>query len=254
MTDLTFQAYRDPEYLAGISEYLNALANPTRLRILQALENHPMELREITTLTETSYENVRKHLDKLVLAGLVRKDAGVSSETVTGIHPVWKYSLAPGGMEAIITNLSMFTKAPLFIRGSEMSEHLREVRATVTEQFGQIPPCLYLTCGPLKGTIFPLETERTLIGRDEPGRGPMAGKKIILPAEYRSVSRVTRPHCILHHTSGWELEDCGSTSGSFINNSPVSPHVRHGIRDGDIIILGSGSLLARFIFLDHSAV
>jgi hypothetical protein len=253
MTDMTFQAHRDPEYLSGISEYLNALANPTRLKILQALEGHPMELREITAIAETSYENVRKHLDKLVLAGVVRKDAGVSSETVTGIHPVWKYSLAPGGMEAIITNLSMFAKAPLFIRESEITEQLQQVRAKVTEQFGKAPPCMYLTGGPLVGTIFPLETDRVAIGREEPGGGPMPGQKIILPREYRSVSRVTRPHCLIFHSTRWEIEDCGSTSGTFINNSPINPRTRHEIRDGDIIILGSGAFLARFIFLDNSA-
>ncbi|MDD1727433.1 MAG: helix-turn-helix domain-containing protein, partial [Methanospirillum sp.] len=137
MTNNTIQAKRDPEYLIEMSEYLNALANPTRLQILSALEIKPLELKEITTITKTSYENIRKHLDKLVLAGLVRKDAGMSSETMTGVHPVWKYSLAPGGLEAIITNLSMFSKVTLTITHTELAEQLKTVRSELADQFGQ---------------------------------------------------------------------------------------------------------------------
>ncbi len=253
MTNNTIQAKRDPEYLIEMSDYLNALANPTRLQILAALEARPLELKEITTITKTSYENIRKHLDKLVLAGLVRKDAGMSSETMTGVHPVWKYSLAPGGMEAIITNLSMFSKVPLTITHTELADQLKIIRAELADQFGQKSPGLYLTTGPEEKNIYPLEGEKISIGRIDPvdpASSHSGIHRIVLSAEYRSVSRVSRPHCVIWHSDIWEIEDFGSTSGTFVNTEPIQPRKRHEIHDGDIIILGTGNFSARFLFLN----
>ena len=252
MTERTIQAERDPEYLTEMAEYLNALANPTRLQILTALENRSLELKEITTITKTSYENIRKHLDKLVLAGLVRKDAGLSSETMTGIHPVWKYSLASGGMETIITNLSMFSKVPLTITHASLSEQLQEVRTRIAEEYGQTSPCLYLSTGPQEGTIFSLEGEKIAVGRADPIAGYTHSSRVILPADYKSVSRVSKPHCMIYHSSIWEIEDCRSTSGTFVNTEPIPTNTRHEIQDGDIIILGTGNFSARFIFIDNT--
>lgn len=253
MTDRTIQASQDPGYLAEISEYLNALASPTRLKILTALENRPMDLKEITVVTKTSYENSRKHMDKLLLAGLVRKEAGLSSETMTGIHPVWKYSIARGGMEAIITNLSMFSKVPLSVSRSELADRIRDVKTRVGEETGTRGACLYLASGVQEGTIIPLDTGTTSIGRADPGATRPHDPCFELSPEYKSVSRVSRPHCRLHRGTCWEIEDCGSTSGTFLNMNPLSAGKRYEFHDGDSIILGTGNLLARFIFLDNGA-
>jgi DNA-binding transcriptional ArsR family regulator len=235
-----------------MSEYLNALANPTRLQILAALEQKPLELKEITAITRTSYENIRKHLDKLVLAGLVRKDAGMSAETMTGIHPVWKYSLATGGMEAIITNLSMFSRIPLSITHTELADQITHIREELSDKFGTVLPALYLTSGPDEKKIFPLDGEKISIGRtdpSDPGSSQPGPSRIILSSDYRSVSRISRPHCIIWHEKIWEIEDFGSTSGTFVNAEPIPVKVRHEIHDGDIIILGTGNYSARFLFL-----
>jgi hypothetical protein len=256
MTNNTIQAKRDPEYLTEMSEYLNALANPTRLQILSALENKSLELKEITAITRTSYENIRKHLDKLVLAGLVRKDAGMSAETMTGVHPVWKYSLAPGGMEAVITNLSMFSKVPLTITHTELADQLKIIREELANQYGQTSPGLYLTTGPDEKKIYQLVGEKTVIGRIDPADPALSHHNpscIVLSSEYRSVSRVSRPHCIIWHTGIWEIEDYGSTSGTFVNAEPIPVKSRHEIHDGDIIILGTGNFSARFLFLSVSS-
>lgn len=253
MTNNTIQAKRDPEYLIEMSEYLNALANPIRLQILAALQAKPLELKEITRITKTSYENIRKHLDKLVLAGLVRKDAGMSAETITGIHPVWKYSLAPGGMEAIITNLSMFSRVPLAITNLDLADQLKTIRGELADQFGQKSPGLYLVTGQEEKSLYPLEGEKISIGRvdpTDPASSRPGPSRVVLSAEYRSVSRVTRPHCVIWHSSVWEIEDYGSTSGTFVNNVPIQPHQRYEISDGDLIILGTGNFSARFLFLD----
>jgi len=232
MTDNTIQGKRDPEYLVEMSEYLNALANPVRLQILSSLETRPKELKEIASLTRTSYENIRKHIDKLLLAGLVRKDAGMSSETMTGIHPVWKYSLAPGGMEQIITNLSMFSKVPLTITHADLANQISTIRKEIGSQFGATSPCLYLTSGPEEGKIF------------ERGKS-----SVMLSQEYKSVSRISRPHARIYHEKIWEIEDCGSTSGTFINTEPIPANTRREIFDGDILILGTGNMSARFLFI-----
>lgn len=252
MTDNTIQGKRDPEYLVEMSEYLNALANPVRLQILSSLESRPMELKEIAAITRTSYENIRKHLDKLLLAGLVRKDAGMSSETMTGIHPVWKYSLAPGGMEQIITNLSMFSKVPLTITHRDLATQLSSIRKDISSQFGVTSPCLYLSSGPEEGKIFPLEGDSIPLGRIDPTDSSYKHSQktiVILSQEYKSVSRISRPHARIYHSETWEIEDCGSTSGTFINTEPIPVHTRREIVDGDIIILGTGNLSARFLLM-----
>ncbi len=254
MTDRTIQGKRDPDYLAEMSDYLNALANPTRLQILAHLENHPMELKEITALTKTSYENIRKHIDKLVLAGVVRKDAGMSSETMTGIHPVWKYSLSPGGMEAIVTKLSMFSKVPLTVATPDLADQVQMVRGEIVNQFGRSSPCLYLTGGPDEGKIYPLTAEKTAVGRKDPvGESILTkNKNVILSPEYKSVSRVSRPHCYIYHEDGFFIEDCVSTSGTFVNTEPLTANEKRPLEDGDLIILGSGNFSAKLIFLSDS--
>jgi len=252
MTDNTIQGKRDPEYLIEMSDYLNALANPVRLQILSSLETRPMELKELATLTRTSYENIRKHIDKLLLAGLVRKDAGMSSETMTGIHPVWKYSLAPGGMEQIITNLSMFSKVPLSITHTDLATQLTTIRKDISSQFGVTAPCLYLTSGPQEGKIFSLSGEKITLGRIDPSDSSTYMKNknhILLSSDYKSVSRISRPHARIYHDERWEIEDCKSTSGTFINTEPIPVNTRREISDGDIIILGTGNMSARFLFI-----
>lgn len=252
MTDNTIQGTRNPEYLVEMSEYLNALANPVRLQILSSLETRPMELKEIAAITKTSYENIRKHIDKLLLAGLVRKDAGMSSETMTGIHPVWKYSLAPGGMEQIITNLSMFSKVPLTITHADLADQLSTIRKDISNQFGVTSPCLFLTSGPDEGKIFPLSGEKIALGRIDPtdmSYSKVQKNLVMVSQDYKSVSRISRPHARIYHGTSWEIEDCGSTSGSFINTEPIPAHTKRTITDGDIIILGTGNMSARFLFM-----
>lgn len=252
MTDNTIQGKKDPDYLIEMSYYLNALANPVRLQILSSLETRPMELKELATLTRTSYENIRKHIDKLLLAGLVRKDAGMSSETMTGIHPVWKYSLAPGGMEQIITNLSMFSKVPLSITHTDLATQLCTIRKDIITQFGETAPCLYLTSGPDEGKIYSLTGTKISLGRIDP-IDPSAQIKnknnIMLSHEYKSVSRITRPHARIYHSDIWEIEDCKSTSGTFINTEPIPVNTKREISDSDLIILGTGNMSARFLFI-----
>ncbi|WP_157199831.1 helix-turn-helix transcriptional regulator [Methanogenium cariaci] len=96
----TVVAADDPEYYADLSEYLNALSSPTRLKILKVLEAGPKDIREVAGGDiGTSYENTKKHMAKLLNAGVVKKEAGIGRSTSGGgALPVWKYSVASGGV------------------------------------------------------------------------------------------------------------------------------------------------------------
>ncbi|MFA7304968.1 MAG: ArsR family transcriptional regulator, partial [Methanoregula sp.] len=95
--------------LDELSEYLDVLSSSARLRILKFLEKKPSDVRTISRAIEISYENTKKHLDKLLVIGVIKKKAGLSTSTPRGVLPVWKYSVVSGGLEAIIRNLSLFS-------------------------------------------------------------------------------------------------------------------------------------------------
>ncbi len=49
-----------------------------------------MDVTSISRETETSDENTKKHLDRLLSIGVIRKEAGIGRETSKGVHPVWE--------------------------------------------------------------------------------------------------------------------------------------------------------------------
>ena len=105
-----------------LSEYLEVLSNSQRLKILKILEKGPREVRKIASEIDTSYENTKKHLDKLLSTGLIRKEAGLGEVTSKGVHPVWKYSLVPGAMEAIVRNLGIFSNMRINLVNPELRQ------------------------------------------------------------------------------------------------------------------------------------
>ena len=150
----------------------------------------------------------------------------------------------------------MFSKVPIAISHTELADQLKTIRGELADQFGQTSPGLYITSGPDEKKIFPLISEKTVIGRIDPADPASSHKsqsRIVLSSEYRSVSRVSRPHCIIWHTGIWEIEDYGSTSGTFVNAKPIPGKSRYEIHDGDIIILGTGNFSARFLFMSDNS-
>lgn len=84
-----------PEALALVAARFKVLAEPLRLRILQALESGEMSVNEITEAVESTQPNVSKHLKMLQEAGLVaRRQEGntvycsIADETVFEICDV----------------------------------------------------------------------------------------------------------------------------------------------------------------------
>ncbi|MFY9800056.1 MAG: winged helix-turn-helix domain-containing protein, partial [Methanoregula sp.] len=86
----TIIVHDDSDSLKELSEYLDVLSSSARLRILKFLEKKPRDARAISKEIETSYENTKKHLDKLLSVGIIKKEAGLGAPTSKGIHPVWE--------------------------------------------------------------------------------------------------------------------------------------------------------------------
>ena len=240
----------DPEFLAELSEYLEVLSSPTRLRILRAIEHRPMEIREIAAEIDTSYENTKKHLNKLAAAGVIKKEAGLGRETAKGVHPVWKFSLQPGGLESVITSLGVFSGSAVPAGYGDVASRVRTVKSLLTED--EVSPMLLLTQGEEDGRIFHLAGATVALGREDPPNAALYDPEtdVVLPTSYAAVSRVSKPHARLTRTGGrWLLEDCGSTGQTFVNGIPLGRNASKPVTEGDIIDLASGAGSARFVVI-----
>jgi len=242
----------DSDDLQELSEYLDVLSSSTRLKILKVIERTPKDVRQISSEIETSYENTKKHLDKLLSIGVVRKEAGLSRPTSKGIHPVWKYSLVPGGLEAITRSLGLFANLKLTLTDAVLAKKLAGVRETFSGEFFGQRPVVILLGGVEDGKVFPIEHDTIAIGRvdpDAPGRSDPE-RDIILSEEYAAVTRVSRPHARLtRRADAWLIEDSGSTGGTFVNGMPLDRGKRRELHDGDLIELAKGAPGATLVFV-----
>lgn len=239
----TIIVHEESDSLEELSEYLDVLSSSARLRIVKFLEKKPRDARAISNEIETSYENTKKHLDKLLGIGVIKKEAGFGAPTSKGIHPVWEYSVVPGGLEAIIRNLGLFSNTRVQIVGGEISRRLEEVKGTLSKEvLGNCPAAIVLG-GPDDGKLFILKSDTVAIGRtdpDEPG-SYNPGTDIVLADGYTAVTRVSKPHGRLLHQKGfWYIEDCESTGGTQLNNKKLESHARIPVRDGDLVELAKG--------------
>jgi len=253
----TLIIHEESDTLEELSEYLDVLSSSARLRILKLLEKKPHDARSISREIETSYENTKKHLDKLLSIGVIKKEAGLGAPTSKGIHPVWEYSLVPGGLEAIIRNLGLFSNTRVQITGSEISRRLDEVKSTLNhEVLGDVPAVIVLG-GSDDAKVFLLKNDSVSIGRID--RASLTayrpGEDIVLSESYSAVTRVSRPHGrIVRDNNAWYIEDCGSTGGTQLNNKHLEKNVRTLLHDGDLLELAKGVSGVRFLVIlpkDH---
>lgn len=244
----------DPDFLQELSEYLEVLSNPVRLKILKVIEKEPKEITEIASRIDTSYANTKKHIDQLVRIGLVKKEAGFGRETVKGIHPVWKFSLAEGSLEMLIKNLGIFSRVNIPIGFGEIQEKLNSVRAAVIKESGANFPALHLMSGNLAGQTFLLKKDHIAIGRIDPDTQARTSESdIVLPDKYAMVTRITKPHAVISRSeTGWQIEDRGSSGGTYVNMEVIAPMHKTGMKTGDIIDLAMGESAARFLFISDS--
>lgn len=239
----TIIVHDDSDSLEELSEYLDVLSSSARLRILKFLEKKPRDARAISKEIETSYENTKKHLDKLLSIGVIKKEAGLGAPTSKGIHPVWEYSLVPGGLEVIIRNLGLFSNTRVQVLGSEISRRLDEVKGTLSREVLNNVPAAIALGGPDDGKVFLLKHDCVAIGRNDPENPGSfrAETDLVLSDGYTAVTRVSRPHGKFTLDKGiWNIEDSGSTGGTQLNNHKLEKNVKAPLHDGDLIELAKG--------------
>ncbi|MGA2120993.1 MAG: FHA domain-containing protein [Methanoregula sp.] len=241
----------DPEFLSELSEYLEVLSSPVRLKILKFIEREPREITAISEHTGMTYQNTKKHMDRLLNTGLVRRNAGFGRETDRGIAPVWKYLLADGGMETLVKTLGLFSSIAIPPGYNDIRRRIESARSEVAKTAGETGPLLCLIGGPADGLAFILKKDRIRIGREDPDHPlPERGGAAVVPDQYKAVTRVTKPHAVLVRTGeSWEIEDNGSTGGTFVNSVRLNPRQRTAISSGDIIDLSVGPDAARLLFV-----
>jgi hypothetical protein len=239
----TIIIHEDADSLEELSEYLDVLSSSARLRILKFIEKKPRDARAISKEIETSYENTKKHLDKLLSIGVIKKEAGLGAPTSKGIHPVWEYSIVHGGLEAIIRNLGLFSNTQVQIVGTEISHRLDKVKNTLSKEvLGNIPTAMVLG-GPDDGKVFMLKDDHIRIGRidAEKKTDTISENDIILSEGYTAVTRISKPHGrFIREKDGWYIEDCGSTGGTRINHQRLEKNTKIRVHDGDLIELAKG--------------
>lgn len=241
----------DPVFLEELSEYLEVLSNPLRLKILKFIEIEPREITAIAEHIGMSYQNTKKHLDRLIGTCLVQRAAGFGRETDRGVAPVWKYSIAERGLENLNLTLGVFSSIATPIGYNDIRERIKGVRSALNESGEPPGSVLYVIGGAADGKAFILKKDRIPMGREDPDHR-FAGNEgvVILPDEYRAVTRVTKPHAVLiRNMDSWEIEDNASTGGTFVNTRRLNSLKRMHLSNGDVIDLSIGANSARFLFI-----
>jgi len=242
----------DEEFLEELSEYLDILANSTRLRILRLLERRPMDARSLSIETGTSYENTKKHLERLLSAGVVTRRPGLGKETSRGIHPAWEYSPVPGVIQKLQRDLGILSALGPQLRAAGMKDQVSAVRRRIAEELGSPGRILVVLGGEWDQKIIPLSSLAIALGRAEEGRtAGLPGCEILaFPSTYRSLTRISRPHAVISFTGGGcFVEDCGSTGGTYVNGKRIPGREKAAVRDGDIISLSMGEFGASLLFI-----
>lgn len=247
--EITLEDSAEPGLFEELLEYLQAISNPARLEIILFIENSPKSVREIANHINSNYDNTKKHIEKLLNAGIIKKEAGIGSETSRGALPVWKYSLIHGGIESIIRNLNSFSNLDLRI----ISDKAEEAKSFLNESLfktGMEKPYLTVLGGDDDKKVFPLKAGDTRIGRCTGDyKTEEQGGTIALAGSYLSVTRISSAHGIIKRKDRQcFFHDYGSTNGSYINHKPVLKGKAVLLSDGDIIDLGSGQTRARLVF------
>ena len=238
----------DPEFISDLSEYLDVLASPVRLHILSYVGTRPRTVRQISHEIGTSYENTKKHLTRLLSLGLIRKEIGVSNEPANQGQPVFYYVLMPGGLDHALRSLAIFSSVA-GKTGDVLSERVESARDGLLGILPGSGPGLVITSGPESGKLYDLTGEIYRIGRIEEGwDGISPEPAIVITEDYRSVSRVSRPHAWIRKRAGqWMISEGSSKGGTMLSGTPVS-HEPVVLKNGDLIELSPGPLGVGLLF------
>ncbi|MFA5001486.1 MAG: FHA domain-containing protein [Methanolinea sp.] len=246
----------DEEFLTELSDYLEILGNSSRLRILRLLEKRPLDARSISLEIETSYENTKKHLEKLLNAGLIIRKPGLGRETSKGVHPAWEYSPAPGMIQRIQRDLGVFSALPVHIKAASLHDRISAVRQRVSTELQACGKALLVMGGEWDGKLIPLSAPCVALGRGGDPDQPSIPEcdAVSFPESYRSLTRISRPHALIRtRNDSCVIEDMESTGGTYINGKRVSDRDQIALKDGDRISLSMGEFALHLVFLDAGA-
>ncbi len=242
----------DKEFFHEIAEFMEALSQPQRLRILKAIEKDPKEIREIARETGMTYDNTKKHLRRLLQTGLVKREAGFSQPTSRGMLPVWKYSLVADAATVIIRNLGVFSTIQDAIADFLPASRVEEIRSSVARLITGKGTALVVISGPQEGRVFPLTSTPVALGREDEAHrlSDTDSHYLILPAFHASVTRISHPHAeVYQEEKDWFVIDKGSTSGTAVNGSAISMDTPVPLRNGDVLELGKGPTSAWIVLI-----
>ncbi len=242
----------DEEFLHEIADFMDALGQPQRLRILKAIEKESKDIRQIAEETGLTYENTKKHLRRLLETGLVRKEAGFSQPTSRGMLPVWKYTLAADAATTIIRNFGVFSTLKNSITDTLIASRMNEIRKSVAPLLDRSEAALVVISGPQDGRVFPLATNPIVVGREDethPSSDPSMSH-LALPAYHATVTRISHPHAMIYRDQDqWYIRDKGSTSGTAVNGVTIPAETAISIGNGDVIELGKGATSAWIVLI-----
>lgn len=237
-----------PDITVELAKYLDILGSPVRLKILKMLERDRMDVETISHLLWkggkiSSRENTKRHVDKLLSIGLVRKEPGMKND-----RPVINYVLVPGSIETVIRTINEVMKL-------DLTFELRSLVAGVQERFSEEFPSfaiIRVLGGKDDGREFPLKRTEVKIGREDPENKEKYDSEndVILSNEYRAVTRVWKPHARLLLENGqWYIEHCEGKSDTYLWNKKLDKYRKEKLKNGDMINLAQGDKGARLVFI-----
>ena len=248
----TISIEEDSDFINELSEYLDVLSNDVRLKMLKLIRKGPIDNRAISELLKkeygisSSYQNTKNHLDKLLGIGVIKMEPGVIERSLKGPKAVMNYIFIPGGLEAILRSLGVFSSFKL-----ELSDKIEQISRKISEELIGKVPMIRVLGGADDGKVFVVESTSPKIGRVDPEKkdrfDPMAD--IVLSGNYRAVTRVSNPHARLTlDGNDWYIEDCESKGGTYVNDERLDSYKKTKLNDGDMIGLAKGSLGVCLLF------
>lgn len=236
------ESARAPIDHATLAEFLEALAYPMRLQLLEALKfPHTLgELKVSPTRREggkavgrpAARQTVQAHLDKLVEADLVRAE-----EHETGGRRVPRYSVNP---------LKLYELTEELRRLSTMYAGRGPLGDATGTLAGPSPaaeadgPRLVLVHGVYEGKPFPLDAASARNGQWTIGRR----RDLAVSLDYDPF--VSLENSVLMERDGrYTVADLGSKNGTSVNWVPLPKGASRALRPGDVI--GVGRSLLSFI-------
>jgi len=237
-----------PDY-RQLSLYLDALGSDMRLQIIKHIENEAKDIKSISRKMETSPENAKKHLHKLLSLGLVRY--GDLRQNING-QPVKTYILAPGSYEIILRTLGYFCSMQV-----GLTDTIKIPGSDLVNEYIADRPYVKLIGGKDDGKIYSISLHQNheiiKLGRMDPDLNNRVKIKpdrdIIVEKSYCHVMKISHPHAKISCDHGrFFLEDCESVQGTYLNGQRLVQFRKNQLQDNDFIELGNSTHGARFIF------